>query len=95
MYRKYASGKIDNSATNCDVEESPLRYTRSRRDRVREAKSQLPRCQRDKVSAATGTHVEGGRVLVQLNEYSDHLIVDTLGRALKDRIKSYVIHDSD
>jgi len=35
--RKHALGKMDNSATNRDVEESPLRYTRSRRDRVRKA----------------------------------------------------------
>lgn len=95
MYRKYASGKIDNSATNCDVEESPLRYTRSRRDRVREAKSQLPRCQRDKVSAATGNSRRRGKSPCAVERIFRPPNSRYVREGFEDTIKSYVIHDSD
>jgi hypothetical protein len=64
--------------TNRDVKESPLRYTRSRRDGIRETVSQLHVNNIQKrLCRNRKTHVEGGRVVVQLKEYSDHLMADT------------------
>ena len=62
----------ENETTNCDINESPLGDSGSRRDRIGEPAGHS-RCQCNRFSA-NGTHDEGGRVFTQLDEYSDQLM---------------------
>jgi hypothetical protein len=54
-------------ATNCNVEESPARYTCSRRNGVGEAVARLPsQCANGIYFGEGETHVTGGCFVVQL-----------------------------
>ena len=62
----------ESSATNCDVEESPLRDTCTPRDRFGEPVSRR-QFEPNRFSATAKTHEKTDFVCVQLDAYSDQL----------------------